>query len=268
MKEFIESLRYESSQLDSEFKQASVFGGGTPQEVSDCRENAFTSFLEKYYPFPYRVAKGNIWDSFGNKSASIDSIIINPNHPYTIDRKKKFSIILADGVDSAIELKPDLSNKTELMRSLKQINSVKQLRRARPPILYASRRPEKFRQHVCQIPSFIFTMKAYKSASNTYEAIINGCKEMGISKMDQPDYIVINDKGILYNHKVDDPDRPGMNKNRKEGCFYYEEYNKDTLAMFLLILNVVPPAEIPVVSKMLPYYLRSIELSKVTEFGE
>jgi len=83
-------------------------------------------FIKKYFPFPFRLAKGQIIDSFGKESASIDCILLNPNHPYTTNSNEKhFSAILSDGVDVAIELKPDLNSEKEIHRSLKQIKSVK-----------------------------------------------------------------------------------------------------------------------------------------------
>ena len=47
-------------------------------------------------------------------------------NPYTIDSKnKKASVIFTDGVDYAIEIKGNLTDKDEIERALKQIESVK-----------------------------------------------------------------------------------------------------------------------------------------------
>jgi hypothetical protein len=64
-------LREEALQLSSEFRKASIQGRGTSQEVADFRENAVQAFLGRYFPFPHRIAKGKVRDSFGNVSASI-----------------------------------------------------------------------------------------------------------------------------------------------------------------------------------------------------
>lgn len=268
MERLIANLRYESGKLASEFSEASNIGSGTPQEISDYRENSFSSFLERFFPFPYRIAKGNIWDSNGGKSSSIDSIVLNPVHPYTIDSQNKFRVILADGVDAAIELKPDISSKVEMERALRQIQSVKKLRRARPPVFYASAKTEKLLTHICQIPSFIFSTKAHDDIGKTYKLIQTKCKEFEIEKLDQPDFLVVNNRGIIYNHKVDDANKAELGKGRKEGLYYYEQYNEDTLAMFLFMLNSIYPSEIPVMSKMLPYYLTGIEPIDIFELGE
>lgn len=96
MNKLIELLSIEAKEISDAFKKASLEGAGTPQEISDRRESAFKSFLEKYFPYPYRVVKGNICDSYGNTSQSIDCIVLNPCHPYTIDKtNKKASIIFS-----------------------------------------------------------------------------------------------------------------------------------------------------------------------------
>jgi len=108
----------EARRLD--FKSASIQGRGTPQEIATFRETALQSTLRTYFPFPFRVAKGGIVDSYGRISGSVDCILVNPMHPYTIDRHENFKLILADGVDAAIEVKPDISEKGELYRGLEQ----------------------------------------------------------------------------------------------------------------------------------------------------
>ena len=59
------------------------------------------------------MAKGGILDSYGRKSASLDCILINPLHPYTIDTRENFKLIFAEGINAAIEVKPDISKKDE-----------------------------------------------------------------------------------------------------------------------------------------------------------
>lgn len=107
MNKLSELLKVEAKEIAASFEKASIEGEGTPQEVSDRREEVVKGFLMKYFPFPYRVVKGNIIDSFGNRSNSIDCIVLNPSHPHTVDPLNgKASIIFADGVDFAIEVKP------------------------------------------------------------------------------------------------------------------------------------------------------------------
>ena len=92
-----EIMRYEQKELQIGFSKASLEGRSTPQEVADRREELIKAFFKKYFPFPNRVVKGNIIDSYGEESDSIDCIILNPAHPYTIDSKNsKASVIMAD----------------------------------------------------------------------------------------------------------------------------------------------------------------------------
>ena len=94
MNKLIDLLRVETKEIALSFKKASIEGEGTPQEVSDRREAAIHKFMGKYFPFPFRIVKGNIVDSFGEKSNSIDCIVISPSHPFTVDiESDKASII-------------------------------------------------------------------------------------------------------------------------------------------------------------------------------
>lgn len=105
----LELLKIELSEIHNGFMKASVEGKGTPQEVAERREQIVQRFFEKYYPFPFRITKGNIVDSFGNSSHSIDCVILDPSHPYTIDSaNNRPSILFTDGVDFAIEIKGSL----------------------------------------------------------------------------------------------------------------------------------------------------------------
>lgn len=126
----IELLRIESNEINTAFQKASLEGQGTPQEIADRREPIVQAVFEKYFPFPFRVVKGNIIDINENTSNSIDCIILNPSHPYTIDKMNgRPSIVFADATDFAIEIKPDLSQISEVERSLEQMVSVKKLTR-------------------------------------------------------------------------------------------------------------------------------------------
>ncbi|EOV6297559.1 DUF6602 domain-containing protein [Vibrio parahaemolyticus] len=120
MSTLMDLLEIESNDLDSKFRKASIEGKGCPDEISDRRESALKEVMAKYFPFPFRIAKGIINDSDNKRSASIDCLVLNPEHPYTVSEDERFSIILAEGVDFAIELKPDISDEKELKRGLKK----------------------------------------------------------------------------------------------------------------------------------------------------
>ena len=170
MNKLIELLRTETKEIATSFEKASIEGEGTPQEVADRREEVVKRFLGKYFPFPFRIVKGNIIDSHGNRSNSIDCIVLGPSHPYTVDPVNgKASVILADGVDFAIEVKPDLAQKTEIERGLEQIRSVKRLRRVRTG--FASKPDEIERAKL--IPSIIFSDSTYANVRTLVSNIVD-----------------------------------------------------------------------------------------------
>ncbi|SHN93085.1 hypothetical protein BHECKSOX_2110 [Bathymodiolus heckerae thiotrophic gill symbiont] len=64
---------------------------------------------------------------------------MNPDHPYAVSDDEKFSAILADGVDFAIEVKPDLTKVDEINRALNQLKTVKSLTRVNDGLLLKSK---------------------------------------------------------------------------------------------------------------------------------
>ena len=164
--EFIKLLELEYNELKLGLSKASIEGKGTPQEIADRREELFHTFFEKYFPFPYRITKGNIIDSHNNRSQSIDCVILDPSHPYTIDKKNnRASVILADGVDYAIEIKGELSDKGEIVRALEQIKSVKNLTRVRNGIVL----PKYQNEYTYKIPTIIYAEKTYSNIETLVE---------------------------------------------------------------------------------------------------
>jgi len=253
----LQLLRHEGSDLKTEFEKASIKGRGTPQEVSEFRENYFKNFIARYFPFPHRIAKGNVVDTNGNESASIDCLIINPKHPYTIDTNEKFSVIFADGVDVAIEVKPDISVIDELHRGLKQIQSLKKLTRQDSPILAPSKvkMPKHIVEHSKKIPAFIFSLRAKHDPLLTGLDIIRYYKEHGIPLEEQVDYVVINEVGIISNYKY-----PELTKaaDKSTGLFF-EHWGGHTIAAFLLYLNRVYPASATLSAAVIPKYIQQIK---------
>ncbi|MCT4636426.1 MAG: hypothetical protein N4A72_01860 [Bacteroidales bacterium] len=166
-------LRIQRNELISDFDKASLEGQGTPQEVSDRRENYLHNFFRNYFPYPYQIAKGNISDSFGNRSNSIDILIINPSHPHTLAANNMYSFIVAEGVDYAIELKPSFNNKDEIERALTQIQSVKLLKRATDGLLLRNSLTEEQKLLALEVPGIIFSDKTYSNKRNLIEKIVD-----------------------------------------------------------------------------------------------
>ena len=249
MDKLIDLLRIETQEISIAFEKASVEGEGTPQEVSDRRESVFHKFLEKYFPFPYRIVKGNIIDSFGGRSNSIDCIVINPSHPFTVDGKSgQASIIFADGVDYAIEVKPDLSNDSEIKRGLKQIQSVKKLTRVRTGLA----RTEEEKARAGKIPAFIFSNKTYANLKTLVSNIVDYYVENNVPKQEQFDMIILNDRAIIFNFGK----KAKLKGNDFEGI-QFAETGRDTLAIFLLCMNFIPRSEPEISENILKIYLTS-----------
>lgn len=248
-------LKLEAKEINHFFEKASIEGEGTPQEVSDRRESALTLFLKKYFPFPYRIAKGNIRDSYGESSMSIDCVLLNPNHPFTTTNEIEYSIILADGVDVAIELKPHLNSDYEIERSLKQIKSVKKLTRIKSSILdfgFGTEYSETYKKTCKTIPSIIFSISTYKNEKLLIEKIVAFYEKEKINRMHQFDFIVVNNEFIIFNSRIDSYIHF---KELPEGIYLYD-YKELTLSAFLLQLNKLPQSEIRMSSTVLEHYIK------------
>lgn len=251
MSNIIDLLELESQEIAFAFKKASIEGKGTPQEVADRREVAVKKFLEKYFPFPFRIAKGNINDSFGQRSTSIDCLVLNPNHPYTVSDDDKYSVLLADGIDFAIEVKPDLSKVTEIDRSLKQIESVKKLTRINDGLIFGKRLKKEEQENAKKIPSFIFADKTYVDIKTLIEKIVDYYEKNKTIRTHQFDCIVINGRGLIFNSRKNSY----FNLNETtEGLFYLELGDK-TLVAFLLWLNKLPLSAPRLSASVLEHYL-------------
>lgn len=233
----IELLRIESNEINAAFKKASLEGQGTPQEVADRREPVVHSLFEKYFPFPFRVVKGNIIDINENTSNSIDCIILNPSHPYTIDKTNgRPSIVFADATDFAIEVKPDLSQKSEVERSLVQMISVKKLSRV----------------DNTKIESIIFSNTTYANIQTLIDNIVEYHTTNQIDYDHQFDLICINNRGIVLNYTNASKFRIG---DGNPYGLYFLDCREDSLAYLLKFMNSAGLSEIRIRGSILVPYL-------------
>lgn len=228
-------MELEYEELNLALSKASIEGKGTPQEVADRKENLFHDFFEKYFPFPYLITKGNITDSFNKRSASIDCIILDPSHPHTIDSKnKKASIIFADGVDYAIEIKGELKDnndpktKSELKRALEQVKSVKELTRVRNGLIFK----KDMNEYTYKIPTIIMAESTYKDIDVLIDKIIKYYKDNKIKRIHQFDIIVVAGYIIVNSCKG------SIFINNTRGLFCIEAGNKTLAALLFLMSNM------------------------------
>ena len=254
MSDLLDLLAMEADEIDFRFRKASLEGKGTPQEVSDRRESVVKKFLAKYFPFPFRIAKGNIRDSYGGRSASIDCIVLNPNHPHTVSEDEQFSVILADGVDFAIEVKPDLSSKSEIERSLSQVASVKALKRNIPTRFNGGAKSE--------IPCVIFSSKTYEDPNLLLSYISAYYKVNKIKRIDQFDIIVINNRFLILNSRHYSYVRQ-YDEKIPEG-FLILNSGKNTLAAMLMFLNDMPLSSLRAAVSVISHYLHAEDMGHLT----
>ena len=250
-------LEKEAEKISLGYKIARLEGKGTPQEVSDRREGVFASFLEKYFPFPYRIVKGNIIDSYGGNSASIDCVVLNPSHPYTVDKNNgKASVIFADGVDFAIEIKPDLKGK-ELERALKQIQSVKKLRRVRDGLILKHKYSENQLEAAKVIPCYIVAEDTYKDMRTLIEKITDFYVENKVPQIEQFNCILINNRSVVVNVVPDVySNHRELEKTNSIRYIGYKEDGPKSLAWFLFEMSRAVKSEPELSLNIMSIYLK------------
>lgn len=266
MEDLLALLREDALALEGRFRKASIEGRGTPQEIADFRENAVQEFVARFFPFPHKVTKGKIRDSFGLVSDSIDCVICNPNHPYTVDSRGKFTLLLAEGVDAAVEVKPDLGTTSELHRGLEQGLSVKALKRATSP---TNMRMPWVVERAHRIPFAIFAMRCKANPIETGQEIARFYKEKATPPLQQADFVVVNGVGLFMNC-VDASLYVWENEasvSDKTGWFF-EEWRDNSLAGFLWRLHGVAHASIKMQDDVLPRYLVPRGVHRVVRVSE
>lgn len=267
METLFDLLRLEGAELTHQFQRASISGKGTPQEVAEFREHAVQDFVGRFFPFPYRIAKGNIRDAFGESSDSIDCILCNPAHPHTIDSQGKFQLILADGVDAAIEVKPDISDRSELERGLKQGLSVKRLRRSQSALIHTGTNTIS-EKYAFRVPYALFAMTAKSNPLDTGREILQYYSANGTERLDQADLVVVNNVGLFVNIQIPRhfPWSLPWPDAQKVGWFF-AEWRDQTLVGFLMHLHLLPHARMKVQEDLLLPYLKQAKFVRLIHVG-
>lgn len=261
MRTLMEIFEFESRKIMRAFEEASI-KYKTPDDVATYREQAFRDFLEQYLPLSYRVGKGEIIDKNpGPQSAQVDCIICTPYHPYTF-RKSERGLFFAEGVGAVIEVKPDITDLRELRRGINQIRSVKKLERSIVEDSMMMVGDEYERTKWRKIPCMLFSNKS--SQLNTLKNNIQSYfSDNSIPLGEQPDAVVILEKGIIYNIKDSrDPLKIIVNGERKLGLVGCE-YGIHTLLQFLLHLSKEMPAEVHFKSILNNYSLEGLSFNVI-----
>lgn len=240
-----------------EYERASKKGGkSSPSDIAEFRETIVGDFVATFFPFPFRITKGVIK---GRDSASTDVVLLNPNHPFTANNAKKSSLILADGVEAAIEVKSDSASVAEIKSALKQVAKTKTLRRLNHSLLATAAiggqkltgdSRLQYEDYWREVPSFVFFEKAPSDPKNAVARIASELD--GFPMRSRPDVIVINMSGIILTEKL------GCQFGYSGVGTFYEEWGELTLAGFLMFLNMIPSASLRLQKPFLTEYLRPL----------
>lgn len=250
MTELREILRLDREELTQAFRKASVSGRGTPEHVAFDRETALRELLARYFPYPYHVVKGNISDSYGKRSASIDAIVVNPVHPHTMLRERSPFFLAAEGVDYAIELKPDLSNSAEIERALSQMRTVKMLRRATDGLLIGRKRlSAPLRELVLRIPCILFAERTYSNMQHLIERIVSYYKTNGVPTAQQIDMICFADGRLVMNSST------STHFYLNVDGLIFRDFGEDVLYYFLFFLLRIPQSTPQIKCDVLSHYI-------------
>lgn len=242
-------FRTASERMKLDFEEASQ-KYKTPDDVAEHREEIVMKFLRKYFPPTYQFGKGEIIDSEGHRSGQVDIVICNAYHPFTVS-ESGIGLFFSEGVECAVEVKSDLSDKRELKRGLQQIVKIKKLKRKliKGDLMFGS---DFDQERLERIPAFLFGFQAPSLAklksniSKIYEKSRTPLEE-------QIDAVVVLDEGTILNIKdTRDPLHIEVDGQRKLGLVGLDFRDK-TLIFFLFHLSQIVPREIRMAPIILLY---------------
>jgi hypothetical protein len=253
--------------LSKSFQAASDKHAGTPEAVAADREHSLREVVRRFFPEPFKVTKGAIYDSYDNRSASIDCVICAPNHPYLIGGDGKIEIILVDGVFAAIELKPALTDlprefgkgreqRPELIRGLEQMRSVKRLRRTKSAVLknFSPGPSEAKLDYSIRCPSYIVADTA-APITELAKYVADYYIAYSVPPEEQIDVVFVLKGGLLLFSKA--PDHSQTQVTGREWHPHvagYEPSPRVTSLFFLRLISDLGP-EMPLSTPVLQRYL-------------
>lgn len=231
------------------------------KKTGDAKELSVKQFIESFFPQSFQVQKGLIY-SFDDNSQEIDCVLIAPNHPRLVTPVR--DIILAEGVHAAIEVKPDISTLTETSefhRALKQVASVKKLKREVPQLFTGYVNPNH------SIPCVIFSKKS-RSIEDTTNYMIDQVRRGIFKSTDLPDLILSIDHGMIF-HSPFAKDCMFNNfiaaqtEITSNNIFMEIPADEMTLALFIYILYSFTPPEPYITEPFLKKYLAQINTKSI-----
>ncbi len=258
-----DALKESLGKIDITFEETPPSFKKDTQQTASCREQSVADFLKSYFPSDWSVKKGPIYDIEGNISNEVDCAICVSQHPPC--RTPNRELILAEGVHSAIEVKPDISSlgndKCEFARSLKQAVSVKRLKRTMTLINLHTRKSWPSEMH--RIPYIVFSKKMSDFAKYI-QFMLDQREKNSWSAWDMPDIVLSYREGLIY-HAPDvslcsiSPLFKQHNLTSGEGYILFPTGN-DTLVLFLILLYSFASPQPQVGKSILENYLFPMEI--------
>jgi hypothetical protein len=161
-------------------------------------EDAFRLVLREYLPRRLDLAEGEVIDSYGERSAQCDIVIVNEDHPFTYHAGGP-SLLMIEGVSAVAEVKSVL-NGAELNKVIEQVKRLRKLRPRYAPFSEVVSTPSDFSRYFRSPPYFLF---AYESALSV-ETICERLEETwqdGIQRVDESlDAVFVLGRGQVLNY--------------------------------------------------------------------
>ena len=163
--------------------------------TSDSREVTVSQFIRSYLPADFQVKERTKIYSKTQETNNIDCVVLAPNHPPLITPVRE--VVLAEGVFVALEVKPDIANKSEFLRGLKQIKSVKNVNRKIEALNILGRDTNiDMKNYFEKIPCVLFSSKS-SSVETTIQFLIEQYQQNILEFDEFPDLIVALDKAVI-----------------------------------------------------------------------
>lgn len=189
-------------------------------EKGNAREDTFVKYLKTYIPEKFNFSKGIIIDSNDTQSRQVDVIIHDKFNSSIIFETDTTTMIPIETVYCVVEIKSTLT-KAELLKSLKNIESVRRLKKCSlSPLTFPT-------------AGLVFAYTADSSLDALYHNVVEFNNSIDIQN--QVSCICVLDKGLIVPVK-----KKGMNQlsliPSEETVFAQIDNKHDSLLLFYLML--------------------------------
>ena len=245
---YLEILKTNSKILDAKLEASIPYNHKGVK--GNCREEDLISVIRDCLPNCYGLKSGEIFDQYDNISNQIDVVIYDNVYSNYFKKDSSTSLFPCESIYGSIEVKSYL-NKDEFDKAIKNIKSVRQLKRADSNILDITplRRlnfdDKQFKLNdIGRHNEYVNVIFAYDSVSN--ESIIDYLDELKNQDLDLlPTFIYVHKKGMIYFKVQSDGKRQNMSNcffgmnHKKNDTYSISNYGEDSLTAFFILLNAM-----------------------------